>query len=91
MNSKSYLESEVNKVLGAWNLIGVPEFLALDEYEYYASQIVIIGNDFDKLNAYLKIIAEDLSGYNDNNPEHRVDLEKIAKQLAHIFETASTQ
>jgi hypothetical protein len=91
MNSSSNLESEINKVLAAWNPFPVPEFLAVDEYRYYASQIALIGNDFEKISAYLKkVVGEDLSlGYDDNNPEHRADVEQIANRLVLIFKATS--
>ena len=91
MRMKPKLEDDINRVLGAWNPIPVPEFLALDEYRYYASQIVLIGNNFDKLSAYLKEIASERMGlgYNDNIPEHRADIEKVARDLVHVFEANS--
>ena len=85
---KPSLEEEVNKILGAWNPIPVPELLALDEYRYYASQLILIGNDFNKISAYLKNIVSDQMtlGYDDSNPEHKADIEKVAKELVKVFE-----
>ena len=53
-NSESNLENEVNQVLAAWNPLVVPEFLAREEYRFYAVQIVQVGNDFNKISVYLK-------------------------------------
>lgn len=91
MNSSSNIENEINKVLAAWNPLPVPEFLAVNEYRYYASQIALIGNDFVKISAYLKkVVSEDLGlGYDGNNPEHRADVEQIANRLVLVFEAAS--
>jgi len=93
MNSKLHLEEEVNKVLGVWNPIGVPEFLTLDEYKSYVQPIVSIGNDFDRLSSYLKkMVAENMClGYDDKNPKHRTDIENIAKKLIQVFETHSKE
>jgi hypothetical protein len=46
MNSKLNLKQEISKVPGAWNPIGVPEFLVLEEYLSYVESIILIGNDF---------------------------------------------
>jgi len=87
MNTDFNLEEEINKVLGAWNPMPVPEFLALDEYRYYATQIVLIGCDVDKLRTYLKqLVSEKLSvGYDDANPEHRKDIERVVEELVQLF------
>ena len=93
MNSKLNLEGKVNKVLGVWNPIGVPEFLTLDEYKSYVEPIISIGNDFDRLSAYLKkMVGETMGlGYDDKNPEHRADIENVTRKLVQVFETNSNE
>jgi hypothetical protein len=84
----------VNKVLGIWNQIGVPEFLTLDEYKSYILPIILIGNDFDRLSAYLeKMVVKNMGGlgYDNKNPKHRADIENIARRLIQVFETNSNE
>ena len=87
MSTDFNLEEEVGKVLGAWNPLSVPEFLALDEYRYYATQVASIGGNADGLRTYLKqLVGEKLSvGYDDANPEHRKDIERVVEELVQLF------
>ena len=53
------LEERVNSILAEWNPIGVPEFIALDEYRDYIPMLIQHSNTLDSLEATLCHILED--------------------------------
>jgi len=86
-NADGNLEEEINKIFGAWNPLLVPDFLALDEYRGYVARIRLTGGDANKIRTYLKkLVGEELGlGYDEANPDHREDIERVVEDLVHLF------
>ena len=84
------LKQKVANVLAGWNPIGVPLFLAREEYQPYVEPIIVIGNNHENLTTYLEELVMGTFGlpYNKRNPEHEADIAKVVRELLKVFEGA---
>lgn len=78
----------VNRILGDWNPIGVPNNLKLEEYQGYVSKFIKARDNLDAIIIELEKIALDIGGYSADNLSHRKDIEDTAKV---IFKSLSKQ
>jgi hypothetical protein len=87
MNAETRRE-RVADVLATWNPIGVPLFLAHDEYKAYVDPILAVGNDRDRLAAYLTTLLTQTCGlpYNEGDAEHRKDLNRVVRELLQVLQ-----
>jgi hypothetical protein len=90
MNTTPEIKQKVADVLAGWNPIGVPLFLAREEYQSYVEPIIVIGNNRENLIAYLKELVTGTFGlpYDERNFEHEADIAKVVKELLKVFEAA---
>ena len=86
MNSE--VKRKVADVLAGWNPVGVPAFLAYDEYESYIEPLITIGNNRAGLSAYLKELLTRTFElpYNEEEVEHREDVAKVVGELLEILQ-----
>ena len=79
MNKKE----RINSILAAWNPIGVPSSIAMDEYKSYVEGVIAVGDDFEQMVAFLeKIIVVEMGlDYSDDNLEQKTEIMELASSL----------
>lgn len=76
----------INRILTEWNPIGVPAYIASDEYRSYIPAILHSIESHEQLKNCLENMLNDIgTGYDPANPEHAEDLHKVCKSILKVY------
>lgn len=78
---------DINRILADWDPIGVPKYIAIDEYIRY---IPLILESIESREQLLKCLEDILInklelGYNPANNEHSKDLQQVCDKLIEVY------
>lgn len=81
-----FMENEINSILANWNPIGVPSYIAIEEYRNYVPLIIEKGCDHAILYDYLQHLVGNLGlEFDLGNSEQVEELKEIAAKIANII------
>ena len=78
------MERTIQNILATWNPIGVPEFIAIEEYENYAFTIVRDCKNYNEVYNYIISIYVNEMGY-ELTEESDLDIKNISGQISEII------
>ncbi len=80
----------INLVLTEWNPIGVPDYIATEEYKSYIPLILqSIENRQELMNCLEDILINKIEiDYDPTNEEHSEDLQQVCDKLIQVYQKA---
>ena len=87
MREKS-LEQQINTILAQWNPIGVPEFIAEDEYRLYVEQIIAVGQSVKDMKLFLLDLIENVIGlgFDQSRLDQCQEIERVAVRITRLLQ-----
>jgi len=85
------LQESINKVLGEWNPIKVPETIATIEYRSYVDEVIQVAITKEQTVRLLEDIVRNRMGlsYDKLNPIHRNKIVEVAEKIRSCIEKSS--